>query len=50
MFCLLLPWFDVLSVPLSTFVGGDSRLFKVLAIFNHVGGSFKLFMATTGDV
>ena len=50
MFCLLLPWFDVLRVPLSTFVGGGSGLFKVVAIFNHVGGSFKLFMATNGGV
>ena len=28
-------------------VGGFS---KVVATFNHVGGSFNLFMATTGDV
>ena len=29
---------------------GVGRFSKVVATFNHVGGSFNLFMATTGDV
>ena len=31
-------------------VGGGWGFSKVVATFNHVGGSFNLFMATTGDV
>ena len=33
-----------------THVGGDGEFSKVVATFNHVGGSFDLFMATTGNV
>ena len=31
-------------------VGGGGGGSEVVATFNHVGGSFNLFMATTGDV
>ena len=38
---------ETLSALLWVGVGGFS---KVVPTFNHVGGSFNLFMATTGDV
>ena len=31
-------------------LGGGGGFSKVVATFNHVGGSFNLFMATTWDV
>ena len=30
--------------------GGDGGFSKAVATFNHVGGSFNLLMATTGNV
>ena len=45
--------YPILSSFVSTYlakVDGGWGLFKVVATFSHVGRSFDLFMATTGDV
>ena len=49
--CIHKLWLTSVSHPLSSFKWMGAGFFSnVVATFNHVGVSFNLFMATTGDV
>ena len=53
LFCLWnSPLYAILSYNLLCYIEwvGDGGFSKVVATFNHVGGSLNLYMATTGDV